>query len=197
MAKYKVLVTARSFGTADSKALDLLAANDCEVKKLVAADGPIPEQLKKELPEADAVIAGLEDYDEALIACGSKLKVISRYGVGYDKVDVKAAAVSALAEEEVEKYKDQTVTYGETTVMVGDTSYEIEGYETMLDVYTQDSMAQDYKADLSDWWNGAGELSFVQVLANDDFFGSVFFATDNGELWIYCDGVFFRAEKAA
>ena len=67
----------------------------------------------------------------------------------------------------------------------------------MLDVYTQDSMAQDYKADLSDWWNGAGELSFVQVLANDDFFGSVFFATDNEELWIYCDGVFFRAEKAA
>ena len=112
-------------------------------------------------------------------------------------IDVKAAAVSALAEEEVEKYKDQTVTYGETTAMVGDTSYEIEGYETMLDVYTQDSMAQDYKADLSDWWNGAGELSFVQVLANDDFFGSVFFATDNGELWIYCDGVFFRAEKAA
>ena len=46
MAKYKVLVTARSFGTADSKALDLLAANDCEVKKLVAADGPIPERRK-------------------------------------------------------------------------------------------------------------------------------------------------------
>ena len=35
MAKYKVLVTARSFGTADSKALELLEANDCEVKKLV------------------------------------------------------------------------------------------------------------------------------------------------------------------
>lgn len=74
---------------------------------------------------------------------------------------------------------------------------KLKDYETMLDVYTQDSMTQDYKADLSDWWNGAGELSFVQVLANDDFFGSVFFATDNGELWIYCDGVFFRAEKAA
>lgn len=113
-------------------------------------------------------------------------------------IDVKAAAVSALAEEEIEEYKNQTVTYGEKTVMVGDESYAVEGYETMLDVYTQDSMAQDYKADLSDWWNGAGELSFVQVLAeNTDFFGSVFFATDSGELWIYCDGVFFRAEKAA
>ena len=43
----------------------------------------------------------------------------------------------------------------------------------------------------SHWVGGMG------VLANDDFFGSVFFATDNGELWIYCDGVFFRAEKAA
>lgn len=47
MAKYKVLVTARSFGTADSKALELLEANDCEVKKLVAADGSDPGAVKE------------------------------------------------------------------------------------------------------------------------------------------------------
>lgn len=97
MAKYKVLVTARSFGTADSKALELLEANGCEVKKLVAADGPIPEQLKKELPTADAVIAGLEDYDRELIESAKNLKVISRYGVGYDKVDVAAAHDNHIA----------------------------------------------------------------------------------------------------
>lgn len=91
MAKYKVLVTARSFGTADNKALELLEANGCEVKKLVAADGPIPEQLQKELPTADAVIAGLEDYERELIESADNLKVISRYGVGYDKVDLAAA----------------------------------------------------------------------------------------------------------
>lgn len=92
MAKYKVLVTARSFGTVDDLAVNLLHENDCEVKKLVAKDGPVPEQLKQELPYADAVIAGLEDYDRELIESAKNLKVISRYGVGYDKVDLSAAA---------------------------------------------------------------------------------------------------------
>ena len=91
MSTYKVLVTARSFGKTDSKAADLLKENDCEVIKLEAADGPIEEQLKKEIVDADAVIAGLEDYSPELIASAKKLKVISRYGVGYDKVDLKAA----------------------------------------------------------------------------------------------------------
>ena len=97
MAKYKVLATARSFGNTDTKAKELLEANDCELKKLTAADGPIPEQLKAELPTADAVIAGLEDYDRALIESASRLKVISRYGVGYDKVDLQAAADHNIA----------------------------------------------------------------------------------------------------
>ncbi len=92
MAKYKILVTARSFGTVDDLAVSLLQKNDCEVIKLEAKDGPIPEQLKKELPTADAVIAGLEDYDRELMESANNLKVISRYGVGYDKVDLKAAA---------------------------------------------------------------------------------------------------------
>lgn len=97
MAKYKVLVTARSFGNADQKAQDLLEANDCEVKKLTAADGPVSEQLKKELPTADAVIAGLDEYGRELIESADKLKVISRYGVGYDKVDLQAAAEKKIA----------------------------------------------------------------------------------------------------
>jgi len=94
---YKVIVTARSFGKTDSKAVDLLKANGCEVKKLEAADGPIEEQLKKEIVDADAVIAGLEDYTPELIASAKNLKVISRYGVGYDKVDVAAAKEHGVA----------------------------------------------------------------------------------------------------
>ncbi len=97
MAKYKVLVTARSFGTVDDLAIKLLNENDCEVKKLETKNGPVPEQLKKELPTADAVIAGLEDYDRALIESAKNLKVISRYGVGYDKVDLNAASENHIA----------------------------------------------------------------------------------------------------
>ena len=54
-------------------------------------------QLKRELPEADAVIAGLEEYDRALIESAGKLKVISRYGVGYDKVDLQSARKQQIA----------------------------------------------------------------------------------------------------
>lgn len=97
MAKYKVLVTARSFGNADGEAWELLRENGCEAKKLTAEDGPILEQLKKELPEADAVIAGLEEYSRELIASSHKLKVISRYGVGCDKVDCAAAKENHVA----------------------------------------------------------------------------------------------------
>lgn len=97
MAKYKVLVTARSFGTVDDLAIKLLNNHNCEVKKLEAKDGPIPEQLRQELPLADAVIAGLEDYGRELIESAKNLKVISRYGVGYDKVDLDAAAKHHIA----------------------------------------------------------------------------------------------------
>jgi len=91
MHKYKVIVTARSFGKADKQAQILLEENGCEVIKLEAANGPIEEQLLEEIVEADAIIAGLEEYSEATICAGKKLKVISRYGVGYDAVDVEAA----------------------------------------------------------------------------------------------------------
>ena len=97
MAKYNVLVTARSFGTENDLAVNLLQEHDCEIKKLEEKDGPIPEQPKKELPAADAVIAGLEDYGRELIESAGHLKVISRYGVGYDKVDLKAASDNHVA----------------------------------------------------------------------------------------------------
>lgn len=91
MSRYKVVVTARSFGKTDAYATDLLKENDCEIVKLNEADGPIEEQLKTAILDADAVIAGLEDYPKELIDSAEKLKVISRYGVGYDKVDLQAA----------------------------------------------------------------------------------------------------------
>lgn len=97
MANYRVLVTARSFGSAGDEAIKYLKSNGCEVVKLDSANGSISEQLKKEMPSADAVIAGLEVYDSQLIASSNRLKVISRYGVGYDKVDLQAAADNNIA----------------------------------------------------------------------------------------------------
>lgn len=97
MKKYKVIVTARSFGTADQKAEELLLQNNCEIVRIKAGDKSVEEQVAEEIKTADAVIAGLDEYGRDLIASAPHLKVISRYGVGYDKVDVNAAAEAGVA----------------------------------------------------------------------------------------------------
>lgn len=94
MAKRIVLVTARSFSSAGKEAQDYLLEHDCEI---VWLKGGAEEELRRELPRADAVIAGLERYDRAMIESAPNLKVISRYGVGYDKVDLDAAMEHGVA----------------------------------------------------------------------------------------------------
>lgn len=112
--------------------------------------------------------------------------------------EAKAAEVSALSEEEVSGKVGNTVTYEADTVQINEEQLEIEGYETMEDVYTPDSIKEDYKADLSAWEEGVENISFGEVISSGDqeFFGDTFFVTDTGELWIYQEGVFFRTEKA-
>jgi len=87
----KILVTARSFGTSDDKAIQLLEQNGFTVKKLTTDNGPLLKQLESEIVDTYGIIAGLEVYSKDLINRGKQLKIISRYGVGYDQVDLKAA----------------------------------------------------------------------------------------------------------
>lgn len=91
MKKYKVLATPRSFAATDPAPVQLLEENDCEVIRLPINGHTLEEDLAVFLPEADAIIAGLETYDKETLLKGKKLKLISRYGVGYDKVDLPAA----------------------------------------------------------------------------------------------------------
>lgn len=96
MAEFKVVITARSFGKADEKAYDCLKASGCRWIKLEETNESIDEQLKREIVDADALIAGLEDVGADVIGEAKKLKVISRYGVGYDKVDIEAAGKKGI-----------------------------------------------------------------------------------------------------
>ena len=97
MERYKVIITPRSFTGAGQGAVELLESNNCDVVRIAVNEEGGWQRLCEEIKDADAVIAGLELYDEELILRGSKLKVISRYGVGYDQVDVKAAAAANIA----------------------------------------------------------------------------------------------------
>ncbi len=96
MNKYTVLATPRSFAVEDNSPVRLLQENGCEVIRLSSEQGELRKQLLEYLPRADAVIAGLESYDEELISAAPQLKIISRYGVGYDAIDLHAAAKAGI-----------------------------------------------------------------------------------------------------
>lgn len=94
---YRVLVTARSFDSTTNDGSAFLEEHGCQVVRIRDQGNGLRDQLVEQLPSADAVIAGLEDYDQSLLALGDRLKVISRYGVGYDKIDLAAAKEKGIA----------------------------------------------------------------------------------------------------
>jgi D-3-phosphoglycerate dehydrogenase / 2-oxoglutarate reductase len=55
------------------------------------------EELLTVLPGAFATIAGGEPYTERVFAAAPELRVVARFGVGYDKVDVAAATRHGVA----------------------------------------------------------------------------------------------------
>jgi D-3-phosphoglycerate dehydrogenase len=90
MAGSRVLVTVPGFGRW-SDALERLAAGGCEV-----VPSPAPPPLKEKdlvavLRTCSAIIAGGDLVSRAVIEACPALKVIARFGVGVDKVDVAAA----------------------------------------------------------------------------------------------------------
>ena len=81
---YKVLIP---------KALDPIARKFLEDRnyELVIQQDTDPESLKKAISEVDAVIARTEKYTSDVIRAGKNLKIIARYGIGYDNIDLAAA----------------------------------------------------------------------------------------------------------
>ncbi len=89
---WKVLITARVFNTVGQSALALLKANGCEV--IMPQFGPLKlADLLAKVQGADATLCSPDQYNkEALQAPETKqLKIISRWGVGYDSIDVAEA----------------------------------------------------------------------------------------------------------
>ena len=95
---WKVLITARAFGVVGKPACDLLEANGCE---LIIPDrfGPLaPEVLSRAIEGKDAVLCSPDPYTEVLMQSpeAAQLKIISRWGVGYDSIDVPAATRAGI-----------------------------------------------------------------------------------------------------
>ncbi|MCL2120262.1 MAG: phosphoglycerate dehydrogenase [Planctomycetaceae bacterium] len=87
----KILITSTSFGQKDKTPLELLQSKGYEItwnesgKPLAASD------LIGKLDGCKGVIAGLDYFTAEVFEKANDLKVVARYGVGFDRVDLEAA----------------------------------------------------------------------------------------------------------
>jgi D-3-phosphoglycerate dehydrogenase len=86
----KILLTTTSFQDTPGPHHDLLAANGYEITR---ERGPLPESRMLELAgDFDAFLCGDDGITRAVIEKSlPRLKVIAKYGIGLDKIDVAAA----------------------------------------------------------------------------------------------------------
>lgn len=95
---WKVLITARTFKEVGEMAFEKLKSEGCEV---VVPSQFGPHAAKDLLPllnGVDAVLCSPDQYSDSVLKSGeaSRLKIISRWGVGYDSIDHAAAARAGI-----------------------------------------------------------------------------------------------------
>lgn len=89
---FRVLVTSTSFGEGDPEPFRMLAEAGCEVLRSPHGRPLSDEELADLVGEVDGMIAGLDRIGpRTLHRAAPRLRVISRYGVGYERVDVETA----------------------------------------------------------------------------------------------------------
>jgi D-3-phosphoglycerate dehydrogenase len=96
-ASRKVLVAVSRFHDNSADAFDRLRAAGCEVVPNDLGRLLTEDELIERLPGVFATIAGSEPYTERVLAAAPDLRVIARFGVGYDQVDVSAASRHGVA----------------------------------------------------------------------------------------------------
>ncbi|MAD48319.1 MAG: lactate dehydrogenase [Gammaproteobacteria bacterium] len=92
----KTLISTSSFGELDSKSLKLL-----DEYKIKYSLNPYKRKLSQDeimslLPGNEVLIAGTEELSREVLEKGTKLKLISRVGVGIDNIDLEYAAKKGI-----------------------------------------------------------------------------------------------------
>jgi D-3-phosphoglycerate dehydrogenase / 2-oxoglutarate reductase len=91
ISKCKVLVTPTSFGKNDPGLKQLLEQTVGEVVYNPVGRPLKSGELQLLVRGCDGFIAGLDEIDASVLEAGKQLRVVARYGVGVDQVDLQAA----------------------------------------------------------------------------------------------------------
>lgn len=88
---YKVLVTPRSFGRHSNEPYEILNQFGVEVKVNPYGKILTEEQMIEEIKDVDGIIVGVDPLNKKVLQHAENLKVISKYGVGIDNIDMEYA----------------------------------------------------------------------------------------------------------
>jgi D-3-phosphoglycerate dehydrogenase len=88
---FKILITPRSFGKEDPKPYELLKEQGYEIVKNPFGRIMTEQEMMEAVKGVDAVILGVDPMNQKVIDAAGNLKVISKYGVGTDNIDVSYA----------------------------------------------------------------------------------------------------------
>ncbi|WP_434629407.1 phosphoglycerate dehydrogenase [Thermoanaerobacterium thermosaccharolyticum] len=85
----KILITPRSFGSIAKEPFEML--KDYEILKNETGHPLNENELKELIKDVDGVIVGIDKLTKDVLNKAEKLKVITKYGVGLDNIDVDYA----------------------------------------------------------------------------------------------------------
>jgi len=92
----RVLVSATSFGRHDPALKETIEHSVAEVVYNPTGRPLKSAELQSLIHDIDGFIAGLDEIDARVISRANRLKIIARYGVGIDRVDLQAASQAGI-----------------------------------------------------------------------------------------------------
>lgn len=96
-ATRKVLVTATNYSAYCAEGARLLESQGCELIENPYGRPLTFDELAARVGDVDGVIAGVDTWDEAVFALAPRLKVIARFGVGVDNIEIEKARARGIS----------------------------------------------------------------------------------------------------
>lgn len=114
----KVLVTPRSFGQFSQEPYEILKAKGFEIINNPKGSILSEEELIHLIKDVDAIILGVDPLTENVLKHAKKLKVISKYGVGVDNIDLEYAKANNIhVERAINANSDAVADYAFTLLL--------------------------------------------------------------------------------
>jgi len=92
----KILITPRSFASISKNPMEMLEEKGYEIIKNETGKLLNEKEMLILIKDVDGIIIGIDDLNARIIKQAHNLKVISKYGVGVDNIDIKAATTQEI-----------------------------------------------------------------------------------------------------